>query len=197
MNSDARSKKRRKKEERAPGIKDFLWECMIKKIFPSISSGVLVGRNSTLLTQIDQPYPSPPNNTRRTLLLMASRKRGRKCEHTVARPKKGPAKYGVQQSTYTISSQSRWRWRSVAWLGSAGVTKGLTTGVTERVMGRGGTRNRRWREKGEGDEGAVKRKGEEAYAGRGGTGPSVARPSTLFELREGGNRAVLSVSHSS
>lgn len=39
----------------------------------------------------------------------------------------------------------------------------------------------RERERGEGDEGAVSRKGEEAYAGGGGTGPLVAMPSTLFE----------------
>lgn len=31
------------------------------------------------------------------------------------------------------------RWGSVAWLNSAGVTKGLSMGVNERVMGRGGT----------------------------------------------------------
>lgn len=41
----------------------------------------------------------------------------------------------------------------------------------------------------------MRRKGEEAYAGGGGTGPLVALPSTLFELGGGENRAVLSVSH--
>lgn len=51
-------------------------------------------------------------------------------------------KYGVQQSAYTISCQSLWRWWEVAiwaWLGSAGFTKSLSMGVTVRVMGWGGT----------------------------------------------------------
>lgn len=62
---------------------------------------------------------------------------------------------------------------------SAGVFRGLSMGVTARVMGRGGrhdTRsNRRWREK------AVSTRGDEAHAIREGTGPLVALPSTLFE----------------
>lgn len=36
----------------------------------------------------------------------------------------------------------------------------------------------------------------ESYAGGGGTGPLVARPSTLFEAERGENRAALSLSHS-
>lgn len=95
------------------------------------------------------------------------------------------------------------RWQSAAWLGSAGVTKGLSMGVTARVMGWGGTltpaREQDVEERGEeGDEGAVSRRGrkEEAYAGGGGSGPLVALSSTVFELRGGGNRAALSVSHS-
>lgn len=88
----------------------------------------------------------------------------------------------------------------MAWLGSAGVTRGLSMGGTERVMGGGGTVTptqekdvERAREKG--DEGAVSRKREEACAGGGGTGPLVALPSTLSKLGGGENRAVLSVSH--
>lgn len=65
MNSDVRYEK--KKEERAPGIKDFLWEYMIKKSSPPISSGVLVGRNSTLLTQIDYTQNPPEQHTPHTL----------------------------------------------------------------------------------------------------------------------------------
>ena len=59
--------------------------------------------------------------------------------------------------------------------------------MSERVIGWGdscpGTGG------GEGDEGS--RKGEEAYAGGGGSGPLVAPPSTLCELGGGENRAVL------
>ncbi len=95
------------------------------------------------------------------------------------------------------------RWQSAAWLGSAGVTKGLSIGGDCEGNGMGWHSDSCPRtgcggEREEGDEGAVSGRGrkEEAYAGGGGSGPLVALSSTVFELRGGGNRAVLSVSHS-
>lgn len=72
------------------------------------------------------------------------------------------------------------RWESVAWLGLAGITKGLSVGVTKQVMGWGGTvtpaqKQEVRREGREGDEAAGSRNGEEAYAGGGGTGTQEGR----------------------
>lgn len=93
---------------------------MIKKIPPCISSGVLVGRNSTLLSQTDLQLP----DTLRTLLPMASRNRGVENVNILQRDrKKGPAKYAVQQSAYTISCRSPRTWWDVGVSGLAGLSR--------------------------------------------------------------------------
>ena len=197
MNSDVRSKKKKKKKkkqkreeserERAPGIKDFLWEYMIKKIFPSISSGALVGRNSTLLARID--YPRKQHHPHSAAADGLEKTRGqRRCEHTPRR--RDPEKCG--RSAISVHNQFSEPVEVVGggrlWLGWAqqvsrsehGRGEGL---VTVRVMGwgdscpgRGGGETRElWagREK-------------EAYAGGGGTGPLVAPSSARFEPGGGG-----------
>ena len=116
---------------------------MIKKIFPSISSGALVGRNSTLLTQIDYPSPRKQHHLHSAAADGLEKTRGqRRCEHT---PRgRDPEKHVARQSAYTISSRSLWRWWEVAVCGSAGLSRchwrsehGGEGWVTARVMGWG------------------------------------------------------------
>lgn len=132
---------------------------MIKKIFPSISSGVLVGRNSTLLTQIDYSHPNPLHNTFHTLLMTASRNGEGENVNIRWQDQKGTCE--IWCSAISVHNQLSEPVEvagggSLAWLGSAGVTRGLSVGVTERVMGWGGTVTpaqeqeveRVWRERG-------------------------------------------------
>lgn len=161
-----------KKEQGAPRIRDFLWEWMIKKISPSISSGVLVGRNSTLLTQIDYSYLPPAPPTPHSDADGLKKQGGRKMWTYCSTTKESPAKYGVRQSAYTISCQSLWRWWEV------GVCLAELSRCHQRSeQGGDGEANGKWwhcdscQGTGGGDERAVSRKSEDAYASRGGRGP--------------------------
>lgn len=157
-------KKKKKLEERVPGIKDFLWDYMIKKIFPSISSGVLVGRNSTFLTQID--YTTLLCTTHCILCFwwpQEGKREGEKYEHTAAWPKRDwwNMLYSNQRTQSVVRAcGDGGMWESLAWLGSAGVTKGLSMGGDwegngmrwhhDSSSGRG-----RWRREGRKQEGRM------------------------------------------
>lgn len=131
----------KKKKKRAPGIKDFLWEYMIKRIFPSHFLWCTCWEKQHLAHTNRLAQPKPPCKTHSAADSL-KKQRGRKCEHTVARPERDlwnmvPSNQRTQSVVRACGGGGRWE--SVAWLGSAGVTKGLGMGVTERVMGWGGT----------------------------------------------------------
>lgn len=159
-------------------IKDFLREDTIKKIFHSSSSGLLVGRNSTLLSQIDRCYPKPLWTT---LCWWWSGEEMRTCCSPTEK-----RVFGNQRT------------QSVVWAhGGEGVVRALAglSRCHQRCECGGGNwdsngmgvaqshlpTSRRWRgERGGRDEEAASRKREESDADGGGSGPPVAPPSTFW-----------------
>lgn len=162
----------KKNRTRALPESEISFESVWSKISPTTSSGVLVGRNITLLTQIDCSFPAPPpaQHTPHSAADGLEKERVAEMWTYFSMTKKEAVKYGVLQSAYTISREP------VEVVGVWSLAE-LSRCHQRSEHGRDGEDNGKgWHRDsclgtGGGDEWAVSRKGEEEYAGRGGSGP--------------------------